>query len=206
MGVEHFGDQNELELGVIINWVSSHLDHEVLSVLLNGSLHERVKGGVNFLLDSFQHDSLTIGDGGVQGVKPVLLIGVQAHQVLFQTTSQPDLSLQLGIDDQGPTSRTGDDGGVLNGHGISGKVFVLPLGLLGFSGQHFKRSDVVSDGDLEFDDVGQPLLGPEVHSELKGEGSDVGDEGGGQKTISNNGLSLVHELLHQDLPTGVFAR
>lgn len=128
--VEQFGDQEQLEVDVVVNGVSTHLQNVVLAFLLDGSRQKGVQSGVQLLLDTLDEHEFTHLNSVHQVIQPSVLIRVDHNEILTQTSSDPNRSLQLGVNDQRPSGATADNGSVLNRHGIGRQSFVAPLGLL----------------------------------------------------------------------------
>jgi hypothetical protein len=99
-------------------------------------------------LDTLYHDEFTVLDCFNQFIQPFVLVGVQHEEVFSKGTSQPNRSLQLGIDDEGPSGGGGDNRTVFKGHLIGGESFIFPLSHFRLGGQDLKRGDSLSDRDL----------------------------------------------------------
>lgn len=79
------------------------------------------------------------------------------------------------------------------------------MSLFRFSGKDLHGSDSFSEGNLFSDDIREPALGPQVESELGSEGTDIRDETGGQKSISDDSKGLSLQDLNGVSPSLVFA-
>jgi len=76
MGVEHFGHQVELKVKVVVNGVGSHFQDVVFALFFNGLVKQRVKGGVDFLLNSFHHHKFSVLNSFYKSIHPFVLISV----------------------------------------------------------------------------------------------------------------------------------
>jgi len=99
----------------------------------------------------------------------------------------------LGIDDERVSRAIVDDSSILERHSISGEAFSLPSGLVSGAGEHGQRVDSFTEWNLSNHDVLEPLVFPEVSSELVVEWSNVGDEGCGQESVTDHGHTVFSQ-------------
>ncbi len=128
MRIRKFGCHEESKVSVINDFILSKFHQQGSSLLLGIFLKNRLKEGIQSLLNVLQHTRRTKSDTGLNRSLVVFTTELNHLQVrLVVLLLEPEVGLILGIDDQGPTMAVVDDDGVVNGELICGEAVHLPF-------------------------------------------------------------------------------
>jgi len=150
----------KLESWSNLNIFGSELDSEVSS-LLDELLGEKwIKNGINVLTDGLDHESVTVGNGHFDLLKPLLLTELNSNHFSSFSSSDPLLTLQLWINDKWVSVARNNNSGVLKRDSIGWETLSLPNSLISSVGQYFKRINSLSDWDGLLSNIWNPLILP----------------------------------------------
>jgi hypothetical protein len=203
MWVDELGLEVELEGWAHLDIFGSKLDSEGLALPDELPGEERIEGGVEVLTDGLDHEDIAVGDGHLDLLEPGSLAELDGDHLAALTALDPLLSLELWIDDEWVPVAGHHDGGVLKGDSIGWEAFCLPDSLVCVVGKNCEWVDASCAWKLPLSDIWEPGLTPELSSEIGREWSNVGDEGGGDKGVTDHSHSLL--LVLDDIvgPSGV---
>lgn len=151
--VDELSHKEELEAGIIINWVTTNFQLELVTILLNSTLEKRIKGSINFLLDTFNEDCTTRRNTAGKSTEPLRLTERDSCEVFKLFSSNPSRTLELGINNKRPTSTSSDNGCIFKRHRISRKTFIFPLRFSSFSSKNLQRFNTFSHRNTLFNNI-----------------------------------------------------
>lgn len=189
MRVGKLGMQEHSEVGMEGQVLTRELHDFVSSSLDDLSGNDGHQDGVDGLVHILDHDRVTSLDGHFNISIDVLRAQSHTDQVIsFLLFFDPDVSLQLGVDDQGVTFGRSEDGTIFNGHGIRRQTISVPNSNLSFIRQNLDWVDFGSHRDLVLDEIFLEEIVDHMFSVLLIEGTGVGDESGGNEHVTSNQL------------------
>mmetsp|Transcript_20735 Transcript_20735/g.31878 ORF Transcript_20735/g.31878 Transcript_20735/m.31878 type:complete len:312 (-) Transcript_20735:10389-11324(-) len=118
--VDELGLEVKLEGGSDLNIFRAESHHEGLALLHELAREKRVKDGVDFLANGFDHEDVTIGHGHFNLLQPILLAQLDGNHFTAFTSLDPLLSLQLGIDNEGISVAAHHNGSILQRDSVGG--------------------------------------------------------------------------------------
>jgi hypothetical protein len=130
----------------------------------------------------------------LDALHPLVLGEGDVHHLGTFLTLDPLDTLELWVNQEWVARARAHDGGVLKRNSIGWETLGLPHGLGGLGRQHEEWVSALSVGETLGNDVTNPLVGPEVLSEIRIEWSDVGDEGSRDEGVTNHGELLLLEV------------
>jgi hypothetical protein len=203
MRVDELGLQVQLEGGHHLDFLRSDLHAEVLTLLHELTGKQGVEEGVDMFRDGFNHEHHSVREGMLNSLLPLVLVKSDNHHLGAFLTLDPLDTLKLGINKQRVSGAGVDNGGVLKRDSIGGETLAFPDSLGSFSRKDTKRVNTFCEWNFLGDNVTEPLLTPEILSEDRVKGSNVGDEGSGDEGVTNHGKLLELKSLNVGSPTDI---
>mmetsp|Transcript_6913 Transcript_6913/g.16623 ORF Transcript_6913/g.16623 Transcript_6913/m.16623 type:complete len:1317 (-) Transcript_6913:1319-5269(-) len=204
--VGQLGLEEELEAHVVLDLLAAQLEEEAAPLLVDRAREHRIERGVDVHTDVLDDDRVAVGDGRLELAEPVLLGELEHHEaVVLLALAQPLDTLHLRVDDQRPPLTLGDDGTVLERHGVIREALADHLGVERGRGQLGERRGARGHRDLEVHEVLHPPRLPEGGAVRLVEGADVRYEAGGNHTVAHQGALVEAELVDVEAPALVLA-
>mmetsp|Transcript_10879 Transcript_10879/g.24719 ORF Transcript_10879/g.24719 Transcript_10879/m.24719 type:complete len:363 (+) Transcript_10879:2907-3995(+) len=205
VGIRELCGDVEGKLRRVVDVCVAEPDHKAAGLLERLLLQHRLESWVESFLDILKQHRVANADAVLEGAEVCLLRQFDDSEGVFLLLcSNPAVGLRLRVNQQRPPPAPCHDDAVLHAELVRGEALERPLAHFDRVGHDALQREVRVHGDSERGALGHPGLDEPV-TVSSSEGSRVRKHGGGNKTVADEVVPVLVELLKLCLPPNLLA-